>query len=223
MKSSLIILTRNEIEGTRHLFDNLPLDSVDEAFAIDYQSMDGTPEYFKERGIRVIEQKKRGRGEAFRLGAEIANGDILIFFSPDGNEDPKDIVKLSKLVEEGADLSIASRFMKGSRNEEDDILLPLRALANRAFTFLGNLFFGGMVTDSINGFRAIRKEKFLALGLDAEGFAIEYQMTLRSLKRGYKISEIPTIEGNRIGGESTAYAIPTGLKVLWVLVREIIN
>lgn len=223
MKSTLIILTRNEIAGTRALFDNLPIKEVDEVFVIDFQSQDGTPKYFRERGVRVVEQVKKGRGEAFRLGAEIATGDILIYFSPDGNEDPKDIIALKKLIEDGADMSIASRFTNGSRNEEDDSILPLRAWANRAFTLLGNLFFGGNVTDSINGFRAIRKDKFFALNLDAEGFAIEYQMTLRALKAGYKIMEIPTIESNRIGGESTAHAIPTGLKVLRVLIREIIN
>ena len=41
------------------------------------------------------------------------------------------------------------------------------------------------------------------------------------MKTKLRIAEIPTIEGDRIGGQSTAYSVPTGLKVLRVLLREI--
>ena len=53
------------------------------------------------------------------------------------------------------------------------------------------------------------------------GFDIEFQMTIRGLKLGHKIIEIPTREGDRIGGESTAYSIPTGILMLKRLIREI--
>jgi hypothetical protein len=56
---------------------------------------------------------------------------------------------------------------------------------------------------------------------DAEGFAIEFQISIRALKSRLRIAEIPTIEGDRIGGRSTAYSIPTGVRVLRVLLREI--
>src|SRR3989344_4497806 len=222
MKKSLIILTRNEIEGLKSLFDSLPLYAVDEALSIDYQSTDGTKEFLKEKGVRVIDQKKRGRGEAFRLGAEVATGDILVFFSPDGNEDPRDIPKLAGAIEAGADMAVASRFMKGSRNDEDDKLFKWRAWANRAFTMLANVFFKGHMFDTINGYRAIRKDKFLLLHPDAEGFTIEYQMSIRAMKLGFTIAEFPTVEGGRIGGQSTATSIPTGFKALRVLLLEVI-
>ncbi len=147
---------------------------------------------------------------------------FLIFFSLDSNENPADISKLIELLREGNDLVIASRFMKGSRNEEDDKLLKFRAWANMAFTLLVRLIWGGNVTDSINGYRAIKKVLFKKLKLDASGFAIEFQMTIRALKLRSRIAEIPTIEGDRIGGKSTSYAIPTGLKFVSYLFREIL-
>lgn len=222
MKASLIILTFNEIEGVKALFDKIPFDAVDEVFVVDGGSTDGTVEFFKEKGIKVIQQKTKGRGEAFKIGAREAKGENLVFFSPDGNEDPQDIPKLLRLLEEGYDLAIASRFMKGARNEEDGALLPLRALANRAFTFIANLIWKGKITDTINGYRAIKKDAFLRLNLDATGFVIEYQMSIRALKSKLKIAEIPTYEGDRIGGESTAKSIPTGLLFLKFLIREIL-
>ena len=189
---------------------------------MDYKSTDGTVEYFIKNKIPVIKQKVPGRGEAFRLAAKYAKGKYLIFFSPDGNEDPKDIIVLKKILQSGKnDLVIASRFMKGSRNEEDDKLFKFRKWANQAFTLAVRLIWGGKVTDTINGYRAIDKQLFNKLNLDASGFAIEFQMTIRALKLKAKITEIPTIEMNRIGGKSTANAIRTGLKFVGLLLREI--
>lgn len=219
--TSIIILTRNEIDGVRAVLDRLPIVPDSEVFAVDYDSSDGTVEYLRAHYIRVVHQFRKGRGEAFAIGAAKAKGKYLLFFSPDGNEDPRDIPKLLKLLKAGNDLVIASRFMKGSRNEEDDEIFKFRAWANRAFTFFVRLFFGGNVTDTINGYRAIRKDVYNSLSLDTSGFAIEFQMTIRCLKLGKKIVEIPTREGDRIGGQSTAYAVPTGLQFVLLLLREI--
>ena len=226
MKSSLIILTLNEIEGVRTLYDRIPFDAVDEYFVVDGGSIDGTVEFFRERGIKVVPQEIKGRGEAFRIAVKEAKGCYLIFFSPDGNEDPGDIPKLLELLTKGYDLAIASRFMPNSQNEEDDLRLPWRAWANRTFTYIANIIWNtnrNYITDTINGYRAIKKEAFNKLNISAPGFVIEYQMSIRAMKSGLKVVEIPTIEGQRIGGESTAKSIPTGLLFLRFLLKEIKN
>lgn len=221
VQTTLIILTRNEIEGLKSVLGTIPRKSVDEIFAVDFNSTDGTVEYFKKNNIKVIKQQKPGRSEAFRIGAAHARGKYLIFFSPDGNEDANDIPTIVSLLKKGNDLVIASRFMKESRNEEDDQLFKFRKWANQAFTFLVNLFWNGRVTDSINGYRGIKKSSFEALQIDAEGFAVEFQMTIRALKKRMKIAEFPTREGNRIGGHSGSAAIPTGLRFVYYLLREL--
>lgn len=226
MKSSLIILTLNEIEGVSTLYDRIPFDAVDECLVVDGGSTDGTVEFFRDRGIRVVPQEIKGRGEAFRIAVKEANGDHLIFFSPDGNEDPGDIPRLLELLTNGYDIAIASRFLPDSRNEEDDLRFPWRAWANKAFTLVANTIWNlkrSYITDTINGYRAIKKEVFYKLNIDAPGFVIEYQMSIRAMKLGLKVKEIPTIEGNRIGGESTAKSIQTGLLFLRFLLKEIKN
>jgi len=219
--TTLIILTRNEITGVRDVLSKIPRLKNSECFAVDFHSTDGTVDYLISHHITVLKQKKPGRSEAFRIGARSAKGKYLIFFSPDGNEDPSDIPKLIDVLEAGADLAIASRFMKGSRNEEDDKCIKLRKWVNQLFTLFVNWCFGGSLTDSINGYRAIKKQSFDQLHLDAEGFAIEFQMTMRALKAGMKIREFPTKEGNRIGGVSTSYAMPTGFQFIRVFLREV--
>jgi glycosyltransferase involved in cell wall biosynthesis len=223
MRSSLVILTLNEIEGISKLFDKIPFSKVDEYFVVDGGSTDGTSEFFKKRNVRIVSQKSKGRGEAFRIAERESSGNSLVFFSPDGNEDPDDIPKLLELLEAGYDMAIASRFMPLSKNEEDDLLFPWRAWANRIFTFIANTIWNKhkYITDTINGYRAIRKDAFRRIKADAPGFAIEYQMSIRAMKLGMKIAEIPTIEGHRIGGESTAKSIPTGFLFLRFLFREV--
>ncbi|MBI4323024.1 MAG: glycosyltransferase family 2 protein [Candidatus Omnitrophica bacterium] len=217
------MLTLNEISGLKVLLDRLPLAEVDECFAVDGGSTDGTVEFLARRGISVVGQSRRGRGQAFQIGVATAQGEHLVFFSPDGNEDPNDIVRLFAKLEEGYDMAIASRFLPGSRNEEDDKRLPLRAWANRAFTWIANRLWnrGPYVTDTINGYRGVTKAAFEGMGIDADGFVVEYQMSIRAMKQRMRVVELPTQESDRIGGMSTAKSLPTGIVFLKFLWREL--
>lgn len=217
-----MVVTLNEIDGLRALLPQICELDVEDLFIVDGGSTDGTQAFVQDSGIHLHLQKSRGRGKAIREGLSIAKYDEVVVFSPDGNEDPKDILKLLDLLSAGADLAIASRFLPESRNEEDGKLLPLRAWANRFFTWIANSLWnqGSYVTDTINGFRAFRRSLFKELGIDAPGFAIEYQMSIRAMKLGLKIREISTREGNRIGGFSKAKSVPTGIAFLKFLVYE---
>lgn len=225
MSRALIILTYDEIEGVKALLPQLPFADFDEVLAVDGGSTDGTVKYLLDAGVRVVGQGIPGRGEAFRVGVANTRSDVLVFYSPDGNEDPRDIVPLAERVEAGADIAIASRFANGSRNEEDDSSFRPRAWVNRLFTFIANLFFrkGPYVSDTINGFRAIRRSSFSALHLDECGFPIEYQMSIRAFKARMKVVEIATVEGDRIGGESKCLSFPVGMGHVKVLLREILG
>jgi len=120
-------------------------------------------------------------------------------------------------------MAIASRFMDGARADDAEETIRYRSFGNQFFTYLVNLIFarGWAINDTINGFRAIRRDKFLELNTTAKSFAIEYQMTIRAIKLGYRIEEIPTKEMERIGGESTAYSIPVGLSFIRTILSEI--
>ena len=80
---------------------------------------------------------------------------------------------------------------------------------------------GLYITDSINGFRGVTRTAFEQLACDENGFTIEYQMTIRALKHKLRIQEFPTFEGQRIGGQTGAKAIPTGMKFVRLFLREL--
>jgi glycosyltransferase involved in cell wall biosynthesis len=223
MKKTLVILTFNEIEALPKIWDKIPLKAADELLAVDGGSKDGTVEFLTSKGVKVLGQPRRGRGVAFRVAAEQAAGENICYFSPDGNEDPADIPKLFDLVEKGADIAVASRMMAGAFNEEDIHWWRPRKWVNQAFGLIANVIWnkGPFISDTINGYRAINRKSFDTLGCDADGFIIEYQMSIRAMKRGLKVVEIPTYEGQRLGGVSTAESWKTGVVFVKGLFREI--
>ena len=228
MKTTLCLLTFNERPCLEIMFPKIPAASreagFDDVVAIDGGSTDGTIEFYDQHGVRVIAQSRKGRGHAFLLAFEQVDSDAYIFFSPDGNEDPADLARFRPLLENGADLVIASRMMRGAVNEEDAHLLKPRKWVNKAFNTLANLYFGRsvpFVSDSINGYRAISRVAARRLALDAADYTIEYQMTIRALKEKLRIVEFPTCEGQRVANESGAPSFPTGVRFVKRLWTEI--
>jgi dolichol-phosphate mannosyltransferase len=65
-----------------------------------------------------------------------------------------------------------------------------------------NYRFGVRLTDSQNGFRAIRRDAALSLGLQENITTIEQEMIIKTLKKGYRITEVPAHEYARKYGDS---------------------
>jgi glycosyltransferase involved in cell wall biosynthesis len=220
--AAIVLLVFNEIDGLNQVWDQIPRSQFRYTIAVDGGSTDGSREFLASKGIPILDQPIAGRGVAFRVAAEALDCDRLIFYSPDGNEDAEDIIRLDDLLLKGADLAIASRFAKGAINEEADLFRP-RARVNQALTWIANRLFGSAdyVTDTINGFRALRRESLLDLDTTVKRFPIEYQISIRAMSKGWKIAEIPTIEGQRAGGESKAISWPVGKDHIKVLLTEL--
>jgi glycosyltransferase involved in cell wall biosynthesis len=206
-KTSLVILTWNEIEAVRALADRIPYAAVDETLVIDGGSTDGTIEFFRQRGIPVFVQEKRGHGEAYKEGLRKASGDIVVFFSGDGNEEPSDIPRMVEKMREGYDLVIATRFSRRSRSFD---ATPVRRFGNLFFVGLVNLRFGSRLTDVFNAFRALRREAMLRMDLQESFFQSELEMVMKSLRMGMRAAEVPTDEMERIGGEAKLRTVRDG-------------
>ena len=225
MTRTLVLLTLNEIDGVKALVPRLPLDLMDEVVAVDANSTDGTQEFLTSAGVRVLTQERQGRGEAFRVAVRNTTGEHLVFFSPDGNEDPTDIIRLFEALEAGADMAIASRFLPASKNEEDDAALPLRKWTNQAFTLMANAIWNRQryVSDSINGYRAITRSAFGMLSPESMGYTVEYELTIRAMKKRLQIVEIPTIEGERIAGKTKGPSLQVGVSFLRFFLGELVR
>ena len=219
MGTAIIILTLDEIDGVRAIMPKLNKDWAEEIIFVDGGSKDGTIEEAKKLGFNVIHQNNRGEGNACRIGVEKTNSEHIMFFSPDGNDEPEAIPELIKKIEGGYDIVHISRFGKGSYSEDAGII---DNFGNRMFTFLVNVFFGGNYTDALNGFRIIKRGVMNELKTDAQHLNIEQQICIRAAKKKLKVFEIDGREPNRIGGERKMKPIPTGISLSAQIIKEYI-
>ena len=220
MTTSVIIPTKNEITGMKKIVPQVNLEWADEWIVVDGNSTDGTIEEAKKLGLTVIQQKGDGLGDAYREAVKHATCENILFFSPDGNALPEDIPKLIKKMNEGNyDIVQISRFGKNGKSEDDTLVT---AFGNRMFTFIANCFFGGKLTDTLFGFKIIKKRVFEEIKLDGEFLTLEQQMSIKSMKKKLKITEIDGVEPKRIGGEAKMKPLTTGSQLSLQLIKEFI-
>ena len=217
MSVTVIIPTLNEIVGIKKIVPKLKKEWADEWLFVDGGSKDGTIEEIRQFGFRVILQKGIGLTDAYNEGIKQTTSDYVLFFSPDGNNQPDDIPKLIKKIEEGYDLVQISRFGKNSHSEDAGII---DRFGNKMFTFLVNIFFGGKITDSLNGFKIIKKNILYTLNLDAYIGSYEEQLCIRAIKKKLKIFEIDSIEPKRIGDKRKMRPIYTGYNLSRQIIKE---
>ena len=175
----------------------------EEVLVIDGHSSDRTAEIAAACGARVVKDNKKGKGDAIRVGAAEAKHSVVVFMDADGSHDPADIPALVKDIKEGkADLTIGSRGKGGSDELHGDIEKLMRMVGSDIILIGINWRWKQHLTDSQNGFRAIKKDVILSLDLKENITTIEQEMTMKCLKQGYVITEVPTHEYSRKYGES---------------------
>lgn len=220
MKTTLFIPTLNEIEGMKTIMPRVKKKWVDEILVLDANSTDGTIEYAKSRGYRVVMQKSKGITNAYREALKVAKGDFIISFSPDGNSLPEIIPKLIKKIEKGYDMVIASRYKGGAKSEDDDLIT---AFGNWMFTKLINICFGGNYTDSLVMLRIFKKDIVKKLHINVPRAGMEPILSIRCAKQKLKVAEIPANEPKRIGGKRKMNPFLNGLDILRLIFAELMH
>ncbi len=192
---------------------------VHEIIVVDGGSTDGTVEYAKELGYKVVMQKRLGSMSGALMDAfDASTGDYLITFSPDGNSVADRIPALIEKLKEGYDMVIVSRYLGGHKSEDDDWVT---AFGNKLFTTTINILFGGSYTDTLVIFRGYRRDILTRLGLSEKDVAgLEPQLSILSAVKKLKVGEIYGAEPPRIGGARKMQPLKHGFAILVLIVRE---
>ena len=177
----------------------------------------------KSLGAKVVLDNKLGKGQALRVGARAAKGDILLFIDADQSHDPGNIPNLLKPILDGvADHVHGSRMLGGSDELFSNFSECVRLIGSLCITLVINHRYGVRLTDTQNGFRCLKRNVFEDLNLTENITTIEQEMVIETLRRGYVLIEIPTHEYRRNFGRSSIKLWKVGFRYVYSLIKNII-
>ena len=209
VRVSVIVPCRNEARNIRPVLE-WAAPYADELLVVDGHSSDGTREIAAEMGATVLLDNGKGKGDALRVAIAAASGDILVFVDADGSHDPRDIPALVQPIVDGeADHVSGSRMLGGSDELHATLNQFVRLFGSQVITLSINYSQGVRLTDSQNGFRAIRADVARSLALASDITTIEQEMIIKTVRRGYRICEVSTHEYVRSNGESNFRVLDT--------------
>jgi len=215
---SLVIPALNEAENLSAVFAGLPR-SLHEVILVDGYSADGTAEVASRLrpDIRIVQQSRRGKGNALACGFAAARGDIIVMLDADGSMRGSEIPLFVSTLQSGADFAKGSRFVEGGGTAD---MTVLRRFGNRILCGLANLLYRTSYRDLCYGYMAFWTKHLDTLRVDCDGFEVETQMSIRASTAGLRVVEVPSYEDPRIHGASNLHVVRDGLRVLRTILTE---
>jgi dolichol-phosphate mannosyltransferase len=212
-KSIVIIPTYNEIENIEAIIKAVfALPRKFHILVVDDNSPDGTAacvndlkRIYRDTLFLEVRTEKSGLGTAYIHGFKWALErpyDYIIEMDADFSHNPTDLPRLVKACENGADVSVGSRYKKGV----NVVNWPLyRVLLSYGASFYVKMITGMRVHDPTAGFVCYRRHVLENIALDSVrfvGYAFQIEMKFRAYLKNYEIEEISIIFRDRIKGKS---------------------
>jgi hypothetical protein len=126
----------------------------------------------------------------------------------------------------GADFAKGSRVLAAGGSED---ITVIRDAGNRMLTLVTNVLFRTRYTDLCYGYNAFWRDVLQHLSIPSsrlttaqwgDGFEIETLINCRVAAADLQIHEVPSVELQRIHGESNLHAVRDGLRVLKTILSE---
>ena len=195
----LIAPAYNEQAKISEVVRRTPPDIVDTILVVDDGSTDRTAVVARNQGAEVVSlDRVCGVGFAIRRGFDEArrrNFDIVVVIAGNNKDAPEEITRLlDPICDADYDFVMGSRFLAGGRCGGD---MPVyRKLATRLHPFLVSLCCGRRVTESSNGYRAMKVSVLDDPRIDLcqswlDGYQLEVYLLIKLLQLGYRTTEVP--------------------------------
>jgi dolichol-phosphate mannosyltransferase len=156
--------------------------------------------------VAILHRAKReGLGPAYLAGFAYAlehGADLVFEMDADFSHDPADLPRLVAAIDEGADLALGSRYVDGGAVAQWG---PLRRLVSRGACLYARLVLGLPVRDLTGGFKCFRRSVLESIdlgGVRSHGYVFQIELTLRAIRRGFRVVEVPIIFRDREFGKS---------------------
>jgi len=219
VRVSVIIPTHNEAQAIERVLADLPPDLTTEVMVVDSNSNDGTPEIAAKMGARVVQEPRRGYGQACLTGLAAANSpDVVVFLDGDYSDRPSELpILLAPIIEGRADITLGSR-LQGRRSAG---ALPWhQALGNRLAARLIRLLYGVEISD-LGPFRAARADVLRSLALEETTYGWAVEMILKGALAGFRVVEVPVSYHQRIGKSKISGTLKGTIGAAWFILSLI--
>jgi len=212
---SVVIPCYNEEQGIREVLDRMPR-IVDEVVVVDNNCTDRTAAVARSMGARVVEQKRRGYGAAYKAGLGAAQSDLIVTMDGDGSYPPEEIPRLvDTLLEKQWDFLSACRFpLTDSRAMEFT-----NRLGNWLLTAATAVLFARAIRDSHSRMWTFTRAALGRLYVTSDAVAFSEEIKLEALLQTLRFHEIHIPYGARVGTVKRR-KWRDGLSNLWFLVRK---
>lgn len=204
---SVIIPTYNEHDNLQPLLRRVhaALSQADyEMLLIDDNSGDGTAELAhslaSQYPVRVIVRKdEKGLASAVVHGLRHAKGDILVVMDADLQHPPELLPALLEAIQGGAQVAIASRYVKGGGCKGWSFL---RRLISKTATMLAHVFLPSTrdIQDPMSGYFMLDKDVVSGADLNPMGYKILLEILVKG--KFTRVAEVPYCFAVRSRGES---------------------
>lgn len=165
------------------------LDIAGEVVVADNGSTDGSQDIARALGARLVEEKQKGYGNAYRAGIAAAYGDFVIIGDSDDSYDFTDIGRFYAKLAEGYDVVMGTRI-KGQIKKGAMPWLH-RYVGNPVLTAILNRFFHAGISDAHCGMRAFTKDAYKKMALQTAGMEFASEMVIKAALLKLKMTEIP--------------------------------
>ncbi len=220
MRLSVIIPVFNERATIHELLRRVAaVDLEKEVVVVDDGSTDGTRDVLARLGDAgpnvILHEANQGKGAAIRTGLQHVTGDFVLVQDADLEYDPADYHRLLRTREErGADAVYGSRFAGG----RPEMTLSHR-IGNQLLTGITNALFGSALTDMETCYKLVRRRVLADIGITANGFSVEPEITAKLLRRGIAIHEVPIAYVGRSFAEGKKISWRDFLAAVWTLLK----
>ena len=218
---TIIVSSKKECENLKTILPILK-EKSENVIVVDGHSKDGTEEVCLNNNVSYVLDNGLGKGDAQRVGAEIAKFDHIIFYDADGSHDPEDIDHLyENITSNKYELIICSRKKGGSFDLTANLTIMgfIRSTGCDFLTLLFNKLFKTEFSDILYSLKSIKKKDFIDLKTKENGFGIEIDILAKSVKKRFRIKEIPSRENARVHGESKL-STTFGVYFIYQIFRE---
>ena len=188
----LLPLLKKILKDTKEKYEILVIDTM--------EPLDNTKRVCEKYDVIYLNQEEPKYAGAFKTGIKHAKYDKIQVLDCDFSHDPNVVTKINEKFNEGYDLVIGSRYIKGGKTLDS----KTSQIMSKILNFVYRKFLGIKAKDISTSFRMYDAKQLKSVKLDSKNFDVVEEVVFKMIRQNpkLKISEVPITFNKRLFCES---------------------